>query len=115
MPYIKKEQRELIDGVITPISDGLDFFLSKMDHLCVDHCKGKEDWPCKPGTLNYIITRMVIWYLGNNPNYERYNAAIGVLECAKLEIYRRQISVYEDKKCSENGDVYNKEERNFPV
>jgi hypothetical protein len=31
---------------------------------------------------------------------------VGVLECAKLEIYRRIAAPYEDKKIVENGDVY---------
>ena len=110
MPYINKEQRELIDGPSEFTTRyGLDTFLFKMDHLCKDHCKGKEEWPCKPGTLNYIITKMALWYLGKNPNYERYNAAIGALECAKQELYRRQIAPYEDDKCKENGDVYGNE------
>ena len=106
MPYIKKEQRELIDGPSEYTTRyGLDSFLWKMGRLCDDHCKGKEDWPCKPGTLNYIITKVVHWYLGDNPNYERYNAAIGALECAKQELYRRKVSPYEDEKIEENGDV----------
>ena len=107
MPYIRNEQRKLIDGRgdFTGM-DGLDVFFKKMDRLCESFCIGKEDWPCNPGTLNYIITRLVVWYLGENPNYERYNAAIGVLECAKQELYRRKIAPYEDEKCEENGDVY---------
>ena len=99
MPYIKKEQRELIDGPSDYTTRyGLDSFLWKMNQI-------KEDWPNSPGTLNYIITKLVHWYLGDNPNYERYNAAIGVLECAKLELYRRKVSPYEDEKIKENGDV----------
>ena len=31
---------------------------------------------------------------------------IGVLECAKLELYRRVAAPYEDDKIDENGDVY---------
>lgn len=30
---------------------------------------------------------------------------VGVLECAKLEAYRRIASPHEDKKIDENGDV----------
>lgn len=37
--------------------------------------------------------------------YEDYRNFIGELEAAKLEIYRRQIVPYEDKKIEENGDV----------
>jgi hypothetical protein len=59
-----------------------------------------------PGDLNYLITCEVIDWLGESPNYERYNAAIGALECAKLELYRRAVAPYEESKCAENGDVY---------
>jgi hypothetical protein len=34
------------------------------------------------------------------------NEAIGVLECAKLELYRRVAAPYEDEKIAESGDVY---------
>lgn len=104
MPYIKKEQRELIDGASDfTMRTGLDAFLYKLDVL--RKSATQSHWVYNPGTLNYIITRLVHWYLGDKPNYERYNAAIGVLECAKLELYRRKVSSYESLKCAENGDV----------
>ena len=59
-----------------------------------------------PGEINYIVTRLLLAWLGLNPRYEDYNAAIGVLECIKLELYRRAVAPYEDEKCRENGDVY---------
>lgn len=60
-----------------------------------------------PGELNFAITYLLNYYLeGTDRKYADYNAAIGVLECAKLELYRRVISNYEDKKIEENGDVY---------
>jgi hypothetical protein len=58
------------------------------------------------GDLNYIITHTLVRYLGRNPGYASINEAIGVLECAKLELYRRVAAPYEDRKCAENGDVY---------
>lgn len=58
------------------------------------------------GVLNYLVTELAIAWLGPTPNYERFNAAVGALECAKLELYRRMIAPYEDKKIAENGDVY---------
>ncbi len=61
---------------------------------------------CSSGTLNYIVTKVVKKILGENPNYERYNAAIGVLECAKLELYRRRMADYEQEKQFVNGDVW---------
>ena len=105
MPYIHSHDRKLIDkpGDFTGMN-GLDTFLEKMDALA--RSDTYNDTMKHPGTLNYIITRLVVWYLGKSPNYERYNAAIGALECAKQELYRRQISPYEDEKCELNGDVY---------
>jgi hypothetical protein len=60
------------------------------------------------GDLNYLVTRLTNMYLVETgaPNYSRYNSAIGALECAKLELYRRRLTAYEDKKIEENGDVY---------
>ena len=62
--------------------------------------------PCDPGELNYALTRMCIRYLDGRPHYHNFAEAIGALECAKLELYRRMVAPYEDKKCAENGDVY---------
>ena len=39
------------------------------------------------------------------PNAE-LNEAIGALECATLELYRRKVAPYEDGKIAENGEVY---------
>lgn len=59
------------------------------------------------GELNYMITRMVDQYLKDNDlSYSTINEVIGVLECAKLELYRRVASPYEDIKIAQNGDVY---------
>ena len=62
--------------------------------------------PSSAAELNYAITCLVLKRLGAQPRYEDFNAAIGALECAKLELYRRMISPYEDKTIVENGDVY---------
>ncbi len=59
-----------------------------------------------PGELNYCITQLVLAFLQAEPTYAEMNAAIGALECAKLELYRRMVAPYEDKKCVENGEVY---------
>ena len=61
---------------------------------------------CGPGELNYLITRLIKPYLGSNPSYATINNVIGVLECAKLELYRRIAAPHEDEKCRVNGDVY---------
>lgn len=59
------------------------------------------------GELNYQFTKIAINYLQvHGASYQRFNDIVGALEGAKLEIYRRQIAPYEDKKIAENGDVY---------
>jgi hypothetical protein len=64
-----------------------------------------------PGELNYAISKLVSLYLKkiggtDGPRYKDYNEAIGVIESAKLEIYRRLVSPYEDKKKEAEGDVF---------
>jgi len=86
MPYINKKDR-----------DYLKWFTGLITEAYIEP---------KPGALNYIITQLIRKFLGTQPNYEKYNAAIGVLECAKLELYRRMVAPYEDTKMQENGDVY---------
>ena len=81
MPYISKERRNAIDMFVV----------------------GE---PSTSGEINYLISMVIKGYLGPNPNYERFNSAIGVLEAAKLELYRRMVAPYEDTKIAENGDVY---------
>jgi hypothetical protein len=59
------------------------------------------------GELNYLITMLVKDYIERKgKNYANLNSVVGVLECAKLELYRRVAAPYEDMKCDENGDVY---------
>lgn len=65
-----------------------------------------EHRPGDPGELNYLLTYHVLKYLGGSTRYADINEVIGVLECMKLELYRRVAAPYEDKKCAENGDVY---------
>jgi hypothetical protein len=83
MPYIKQEDRGILDLNINPHTN------------------------LSPGELNYCVTRLVDRYLKyHGKNYTSINEVIGVLECAKLEAYRRLGAPYEDKKKEENGDVY---------
>lgn len=59
------------------------------------------------GELNYRFTQLIIEYLGTNgESYQTYNDIMGALEGAKLELYRRKITPYENTKIKENGDVY---------
>lgn len=93
MPYIKQEDREIVN--------------QKIDDLiaCVE----------TPGDLNYVISRLchrgfqVPVNDGGGPpaelNYQNLNGLIGVLECVKLELYRTVVAPYEDRKRKENGPV----------
>ncbi len=59
------------------------------------------------GELNFYITTIINQYIDKNTKcYTTLNEVIGVLECAKLELYRRIIAPYEDTKIEQNGDVY---------
>lgn len=80
MPYIKKEDRIKLN---------------------------KSNISNNSGELNFQITMLINSYLERKGvSYTNLNEVIGVLECAKLEIYRRLAAKYEDKKIFENGDVY---------
>lgn len=83
MPYIKKEDRERLDGTYN------------------------DPIPQFAGELNYKITEMINNYIiEKGENYQTYNDLLGALEGAKLELYRRKIVPYEDIKRELNGDVY---------
>jgi hypothetical protein len=85
MPYIKIEDRNRLKS-----------FTDSMDTLEIK----------TPGELNYLLTLLTHRYLNQKPeNYQGYNDAIGALEGAKLELYRRHVALYEDEKIKENGDV----------
>jgi len=58
------------------------------------------------GDYNYVISKMFL-ILANRVGmaYSTLNSLIGVLECAKLEAYRRHVVPYEDQKIMENGDL----------
>lgn len=64
--------------------------------------------PITAGELNYAITMLCNNYLKHRgeKSYTTLNEVVGVLECAKQELYRRLAVPYEEKKCQQNGDVY---------
>lgn len=58
------------------------------------------------GDLNYCISKLVGYYIkSHGKSYGTMNDCIGVLEAAKLELYRRLTAPYEDIKIQQNGDV----------
>jgi hypothetical protein len=63
--------------------------------------------PRTVGELNFAITALALAYMEQHgKSYATINEIIGVLECAKLEFYRRAAAPYEDQKITTNGDVY---------
>ena len=84
MPYIKKEKRKFFDPGLSEVFDGLE----------------------NPGDLNYCFSKLCNEFINlHGKNYTNFNACIGALESAKLELYRRHIAPYEDEKIKENGDI----------
>jgi|WetSurMetagenome_2_1015567.scaffolds.fasta_scaffold584397_2 hypothetical protein len=88
MPYITSDYREELDANIWELVSTL-----------VKWSDGKK----MDGCVNYIFTKILKQVY--DENYHDYNAAIGVLECCKMELYRRSIAPYEDTKIKLNGDV----------
>jgi hypothetical protein len=87
LPYIKPEKRGKYDKVLQELVG----ILKSLPAEEVD------------GELNYVVTRIL---KGVYPlKYYHLNKAIGVLECIKLEFYRRVAAPYEDVKIKESGDV----------
>lgn len=80
MPYIKQDDRENIED------------LTKS--------------PTNAGELNYLIHLILSNYVDDlGESYQTYNDIMGVLEGVKLELYRRRVAPYEEKKIKENGDI----------
>ena len=80
MPYINKDRRK------TVLQEGKDL---------------------STGDFNFLITTAINLYLKQKGlKYATINDILGVLEGAKLELYRRVAAPYEDIKIQENGDVY---------
>lgn len=93
MPYIKQESREYYEEELSEL-------IKSLNHQPL-------------GDLNYIITRLILGYLGldcinrwKQPSYAEYAGVIGTLIMIKDELERRKVDDYEDKKIKENGDVY---------
>jgi hypothetical protein len=103
MPYIKKQDRLVYDTEI----DSLVSRLVEVFHDEPTRVAGE-----RAGHLNYIITTLLLRFykkltkrFGLKIRYADYNEIIGVLECLKLEMYRRQVATYEDEKIKSEGDV----------
>lgn len=96
MPYIKKSHRDLYEAEITQLANRV---LEILD-------KEKDGSLLRAGHLNYIVTMLINKVYPKNARYADYNEAIGMLECAKQELYRRRVAKYENEKIDIEGDVY---------
>lgn len=86
MPYISQKDRERIKPHIDQFWEG---------------CRLMTE-----GEMNYAITQLLEKYRRGVYAYSKFNELIGLLDCIKLEYYRRMVASYEDTKQKENGDVY---------
>lgn len=85
MPYIRQSNRDNIDKLAH------DLLQSNLTF----------------GELNYTITILLKKYLETSgTNYLNINGIIGVLECAKQELYRKVATPYEELKIQQNGDIF---------
>ena len=92
MPYIAQEKRALLEHSLASLAA----------RIVVEEPKSQA------GVLNYCISALLNEVLKTNGlNYRNINELIGVLECAKLELYRRVASPDEDEKIQSNGDDFN--------
>jgi hypothetical protein len=86
-PYIEPGVRKNLKGAL----DELDTLLKEEGYT--------------EGTLNYVFFWILkrAWYA--NTRYREINKLIGVLECCKLEFYRRIAVNHENEAIYRNGDV----------
>jgi hypothetical protein len=85
MPYVTKQQRERLDGLIK---------------------KSFEEFAYKdPGEINYFISSILWRIFKDEPRYSTGNMILGILEAVKLEFYRRQLAALEERKIQDNGDL----------
>ncbi len=78
-----------------------------MPYIPVAERRSAQTDPLTVGQLNYALTRKVdAWLNGQGISYTNLNAAIGVLECMKMELARKLLAPYEDRRCAENGEVF---------
>jgi hypothetical protein len=92
MPYIAQEQRAAINEPPQEL-------ISQIRESLVDE---------RDGILNYCISEMVCQSMcppSGEWRYRLLERCIGIVECCKLELYRRLVGPYEDKCIQKNGDI----------
>ena len=87
MPYIKQYKRNKYEKILEELVK----ILKALPPEEID------------GELNYVVSKILREIYPRR--YFHLNKAIGVLECIKLEYYRRVAAPYEDSKIEETGDI----------
>jgi len=93
MPYIKQEKRNELDTAIADL-------LTALRGLESDDPRNSM-----AGNLNYVFTKVLVGAY-SAPRYNDINEVVGILECCKMEYYRRVAAPYESQKAHDEGDVY---------
>lgn len=84
MPYIKPNDRTKFASYADAIANSAD----------------------NAGDLNYALTVILHGYIKKKGlKYANLNEVIGMLECCKMELYRKIAGPYEEQKITENGRV----------
>lgn len=89
MPYITRDAREMHNPLIAQI-------VKQLKDTTRDE---------RLGEINYIFTKIILGAFPEQRRYCDYNNAIGILECCKMELYRRFAVPYEESKIQINGDL----------
>lgn len=97
MPYIVKDMREKVEPAIKCLIEMADFTDDEIE-----------------GVMNYVITTLLNKAMKREAKwrYKWINRVVGVLECAKLEFYRRIAAEREDNAIASNGEIEVYEPRN---
>lgn len=100
-PYIKKELRKGLDGVLFRFEQDLaEWYVN--EGLNPEEPK---DTPTIDGIVNYVFTKLCQYFYLRD-KYQTLARAVMTLEQVKDEWQRRAIHKYEDKKRKEEGDVF---------
>ena len=97
MPYIKEEERAIVDKIIEDLT-------TTIDRYCIGNVNPAfyAEYVCK--LLTYSVYKIMVYYYKGRPWYKQADV-IKICEAVKTEFIRRHLSEYEDKKLQENGDI----------
>lgn len=107
MPYIKPEQRELLQEPLLDV-------LRTIRRLAFEQAKAQSDdgtvseadeMTAAAGILNFCCTSLAVNLMGK-PRYWKIAILTGTLNNVAQEFYDRVARPYEDGACAKNGDVY---------